>query len=100
MARGGDVPEAEQLSDAEFLDHVPELLDRLAERLRSQPSDAASEGKRHGRVRWRQGYDIAEIVMEYGHLRTALSRATADFAPSTAGTLPGSRRSPRRSTTS
>ena len=77
---GGDVPEAERLSYAEFVDHVPELLDRLAERLRGQPSDAASEGKKHGRVRWRQGYDIAEIVKEYGHLRTALGRATFEYA--------------------
>ena len=40
----GDVPEAERLSHAEFLDHVPALLDRLAERLRGQPADAALEG--------------------------------------------------------
>jgi PAS domain S-box-containing protein len=77
---GGDVPEAERLSYAEFVDHVPELLDRLAERLRGQPSDALSEGKKHGRVRRRQGYDIAEIVKEYGHLRTALGRATVEYA--------------------
>jgi PAS domain S-box-containing protein len=80
VQRQGDVPEAERLSHAEFLDHVPALLDRLAERLRGRPADAALEGKKHGQVRWRQGYDIGDIVVELGHLRTALNRATADFA--------------------
>src|SRR3954454_18415494 len=51
--RGGDVPESERLSYGEFLDHVPALLDRLAERLRGQPSDAVAEGKEHGKHRWR-----------------------------------------------
>jgi len=78
--RGGDVPESEKLSYVEFIDHIPQLLDRLGERLRGRPSPATPEGKLHGQVRWRQGYDIAEIVNEYSHLRTALSRATADFA--------------------
>jgi two-component system CheB/CheR fusion protein len=80
VQRQGDVPEAERLSPGEFLDHVPALLDRLAERLRGQPVDAALEGKKHGQLRWRQGYDIGAIVVEFGHLRTALNRATADFA--------------------
>jgi PAS domain S-box-containing protein len=78
--RVGDVPEAERLSRAEFLDHVPELIDRLADRLRGRPADAALEGRKHGQHRWRQGYDIAEVVNEFGHLRTALTRATADYA--------------------
>ena len=33
----GRVPEAESLSRAEFYDHVPAILDHLAERLRGQP---------------------------------------------------------------
>ena len=78
--RVGDVPESEKLSYDEFIDHIPQLLERLGERLRGRPSPVTPEGKKHGQVRWRQGYDIAEIVNEYGHLRTALSRATADFA--------------------
>jgi two-component system CheB/CheR fusion protein len=76
----GDVPEAERLSHREFLDHVPELLDRLADRLRGRPADAVAEGKKHGEHRWRQGYDIGNIVTELAHLRTALYRATLDYA--------------------
>src|SRR5436305_14370702 len=77
VERVGDIAEAGRLSYAEFVDHVPDLLDRLAERLRGRPVDAALEGKRHGQARWRQGYDIAEVVTEFGHLRSTLSRATA-----------------------
>src|SRR4051794_36695341 len=80
VERVGDIPEAERLSRSEFLDHIPALLDRLADRLRGQPADAVLEGKKHGQVRWRQGYDIGEVVAEFGHLRTALNRATTGFA--------------------
>jgi len=80
VERVGDVPEAEQLSYKEFLDHVPALLDRLAERLRGLPADAGALGKKHGEHRWRQGYDIGQIVNEFTHLRTALSRSTLEYA--------------------
>src|SRR4051794_13406869 len=62
VEREGDVPEAERLSHREFVDHVPALLDRVAERLRGQPGGALSEGKEHGKHRWRQGYDIGAII--------------------------------------
>lgn len=80
VERVGDVPEAEKLTEDEFLDHIPELLDRLADRLRGQPGEVLDSSKKHARIRWRQGYDIAEIVNEYGHLRTALTQATAQYA--------------------
>ena len=56
------------------------MLDRLGERLRGRPVDAADEGKKHGAHRWRQGYDIGEIVSEFAHLRTALLRSTVEYA--------------------
>ena len=80
VERVGDVPESERLSHADFMDHVPALLDRLAERLRGHSSDAAMVGKKHGQHRWRHGYGIGEVVREIGHLRNVLSRATTDFA--------------------
>lgn len=80
VERVGDVSEAGRLSFTDFIDHIPDLLDRLAERLRGRVVDATVTGKKHGTVRWRQGYDIAEVVNEFGHLRTALTRATAEFA--------------------
>jgi two-component system CheB/CheR fusion protein len=80
IARNGDVPDAERLSDAEFIDHVPKILERVVDRLRGYGGATAVEGKKHGQHRWQQGYDIAEIVNEFSHLRTALTRATYEFA--------------------
>src|SRR4051812_3871390 len=80
VEREGDVPEGERLSHREFLDHVPALLDRLAERLRGQPGDVVAEGKEHGKHRWKQGYEIGQIINEFAHLRTALCRSTLQFA--------------------
>src|SRR5882672_1748781 len=80
IERDGDVPESEGLSDREFIDHIPELLDRLSGRLRGRSVDVTREGQKYGRIRWRQGYDIGELVNELGHLRSALCRATFDYA--------------------
>ena len=76
----GRTPDSESLSRSEFYDHIPAILDHLAERLRGQPGDAESEGRAHGGHRWRQGYDIAEIVNELGLLRATLFEATSRFA--------------------
>jgi two-component system sensor histidine kinase/response regulator len=76
----GNLPEAERLSRNEFADHVPELLDRMADRLRGRPVDVIAEGREHGRSRWRQGFDVADLVTDMGHLRTALIRATFAYA--------------------
>jgi PAS domain S-box-containing protein len=72
----GDVPDARGLSYAEFIDHVPQILDRIAAHLRGEPREAADAGQKHGSVRWRQGYDVAEVVAELGHLRNILMHAT------------------------
>jgi PAS domain S-box-containing protein len=84
-----DVPEADGLSYREILDHVPEILDRLAERLRGRPAHAATEGRKHGRTRYRQGYDIAAVVAELGLLRGELNRATFAYAREQAADLDG-----------
>ncbi|HEV3165066.1 MAG TPA: PAS domain S-box protein [Isosphaeraceae bacterium] len=76
----GKVPEAGILSSNEFADHIPLLLDRLAERLRGRPADAALAAQKHGRMRWRQGYHASEIIDELGELRTILMRATFRYA--------------------
>ena len=75
----GNVPNAGRLSHREFADHVPELLRTLADRLRGKPTDPGDVGQKHGEHRWRQGYDIAQIVIELGCLRTSLIRSTFDY---------------------
>ncbi|MHB1558144.1 MAG: ATP-binding protein [Isosphaeraceae bacterium] len=80
VEQSGEVPDATRLTFHEFADHIPSLLDRLAERLRGRPADPAADGEKHGRMRFRQGYDISEVIGELGHLRTTLSDATFDVA--------------------
>ncbi len=76
VERKGDVPDSLRLSYAEFVDHVPEIIERIADRLRGEPRSVDGAGQKHGSVRWKQGYDVAEVICEIGHLRTALLQAT------------------------
>jgi len=80
VKRLGDVPQAERLSRVDFFDHVPELLDRLTDRLRGKETSAAYSSRNHGDCRWLQGYTITEVVAELGHLRSTLIRDTFTFA--------------------
>ena len=76
----GDVPDSEKLSEVDLVDHIPQLLERLAERLRGRLTDSTDEGRIHARLRWRQGYDASQLINELGHLRTVLLRSTFDYA--------------------
>ncbi len=80
VEQSGEIPDASRLTYQEFADHIPGLLDRLADRLRGRPADTETDGKNHGRLRFRQGYDISEVIGELGHLRTTLSDATFNVA--------------------
>ncbi|WZO99155.1 PAS domain S-box protein [Isosphaeraceae bacterium EP7] len=81
VERVGDVPEAERLSRTDFLDHIPVILQHLAEQLRGLNREHSTivASQEHGRHRWLAGYDIAEVVRELGHLRTTLISATLEF---------------------
>ena len=82
VERYGNVPDSGRLSFREFVDHIPELLDRLADRLRGRDVDPARSAQKHGQHRWSQGYDIAEVVCELGHLRSTLMKDFFAFARS------------------
>ena len=77
--RVGNVPTALQLSNGEFVDHVPEILRALADRLRGKHSDASTPGRKHGQQRWALGYDISQVLNELGHLRSSLIRGTFEY---------------------
>lgn len=67
---------AEQLDAPTITDHIPQLLTELSRNLkssRSAPSVIASPAE-HGVQRWRVGFDITEVVAEYGILRTCIYR--------------------------
>lgn len=79
---------AASLTRVQFNDHVPMFLDVLACRLRSwpEPEDEASgrEAKEqeleHGVQRWQQGYQLPEMIGEWGHLQTKLMDIYSDYA--------------------
>ncbi len=91
VERYGNVPDSERLTYRDFVDHIPELLDRLADRLRGHDADPGVVAQKHGQHRWSQGYKIAEVVSELGHLRSTLVQDTFAFAQ--AQVRPGSSRS-------
>jgi len=83
------VPSARNLDTPTLNDHIPQLLDELADALapesdRTSP-EALAKGTSpvHGLMRFREGYDIGEVVAEYNILR----RCVHDLAKSHGFTL-------------
>ena len=70
------LPGAEKLDGPTITDHIPQLLRELSENLKSDRSEAnlILSPAEHGVQRWRVGFDITEVVAEYGILRTCLYR--------------------------
>ncbi|MEJ7728377.1 MAG: ATP-binding protein [Polyangiaceae bacterium] len=59
------------------VDHIPQFLDEViaelarSERIRAgqDAADTSATAREHGGQRWRLGYDLAEVIREYGVLR-------------------------------
>ncbi|WP_175517218.1 sensor histidine kinase [Planctomicrobium piriforme] len=63
------------LSRAQFRDHIPEMLQALENSLRkgcdfavAEAEDQGDAGSEHGIHRWQQGYNLHEVMREWGHL--------------------------------
>ena len=71
-----------QLTYAQLLDHVPQIVRELTHALANEGHDAQSliEGKEHGRTRWRQGYDLKEVVRELALLRATVMEFIASYS--------------------
>jgi len=69
------LPSARNLDTPTLNDHIPQLVDELADALESRSDrtipEALAKGSPpvHGLVRFREGYDIEEVVTEYNILR-------------------------------
>jgi hypothetical protein len=63
-----------QLSYVQLIDHVPQIVEELRRALSDPAAEpgALEEGKEHGRQRWRQGYELKEVVRELALLRATL----------------------------
>jgi len=87
----GDLTErsiASSLSRAQFNDHVPAVLDCLAHTMESWPreEDAAAGQNQldrvceHGQQRWQQGYQLRELIREWGHLQLVVADELERYA--------------------
>ena len=79
---------ASSLSRAQFNDHIPEVLDCLANMIECWPNEqdsAADEFKTqkvfdHGLQRWQQGYQLTELIREWGYLQMCVAAELERYA--------------------
>ncbi len=82
-----EISAAETLARAQFIDHIPRILDafeqQLSARGATQQAAAADEQRQgaldHGRHRWLHGYHYRETMREWGHLQLCLARTVEEF---------------------
>jgi signal transduction histidine kinase len=82
-----EISTAVTLARAQFIDHVPRILDafeqQLLARAVSEVVDAAHEQRQgaldHGRHRWLHGYHYRETMREWGHLQRCLAQRVEEF---------------------
>ncbi|MGH9903742.1 MAG: RsbRD N-terminal domain-containing protein [Pyrinomonadaceae bacterium] len=63
-----------RLSYIQLVDHIPQIVEELGLALeRGQPEGTMlREARQHGRQRWKQGYELKEVVRELTLLRATL----------------------------
>ena len=64
----------ERLSYIQLVDHIPQIVEELQAALGDGNGNghALTQGREHGRQRWRQGYELKEVVRELTLLRVTL----------------------------
>jgi signal transduction histidine kinase len=83
--RDVDLVKADKLTYQQLADHLPELLDSLCtaldvEDLERVEPDIERDARKHGVVRWRQGYRIEELVRELDLFHQVLADALDEYA--------------------
>jgi hypothetical protein len=64
-----------QLDYLQLIDHVPQIIDELRQALARDAHPGTGslyKGTEHGRQRWRQGYELKEVIRELMLLRSTL----------------------------
>ncbi len=87
---------AASLSRAQFNDHIPAVLDCLAHTIQGLPGEEdAAAGKTqtarvcdHGIQRWQQGYQLREVIREWGHLQLCVADELERYAGAHSGLDP------------
>ena len=63
-----------RLTYFQLIDHIPQIVEELRGALANGSADGVvlRQGAEHGRQRWRQGYELKEVVRELTLLRATL----------------------------
>lgn len=80
-----DLVEADKLTYQQLADHLPEIIEGLCaaldvEDLEQVETSIERNAKKHGKIRWDQGYRIEELVRELDLFRRVLAEALEEFA--------------------
>ena len=98
---------ASSLSRAQFNDHVPAVLDCLAHTIEAWPDEQTAQAGQiqsdrvcdHGLQRWQQGYQLRELIREWGHLQLVVADELERYAASHPELEPGVMATVRRAWT-
>ncbi len=79
---------AASLSRAQFNDHIPAVLDCLAHTIQAWPDKPDPDAERletekvfeHGLQRWQQGYQLSELIREWGYLQLCVAAEMERYA--------------------
>jgi signal transduction histidine kinase len=84
VRRDEQIPKTDELNRFLLIDHIPEILRRITTAMRSHLIGYSSSSetvatvgespdvKAHSEIRFRQGYQLPEVLREFGHLRTVI----------------------------
>ncbi|WGS53867.1 sensor histidine kinase [Paraburkholderia sp. D15] len=80
-----ELVEADKLTYQQLADHLPEILEGLCSALDLEDLERVEpvierDARKHGNVRWRQGYRIEELVRELDLFHQVLADALDEFA--------------------
>lgn len=83
--RDTELTEADRLTYEQLADHIPNILDEICSVLEKQDLDHAEDAierdaRLHGKLRWKQGYGIEELVRELDLFRQMLTGAIVEFS--------------------
>ncbi len=82
-----DLSESDRLTYEQLADHIPDILEEICSALEEQDLDQVEpamerDARQHGKLRWKQGYRIDELVRELDLFRQVLMGAIVQFAES------------------
>jgi anti-sigma regulatory factor (Ser/Thr protein kinase) len=76
------LPSADKLTLAELYDHIPRTLEDLADSIVTEGAtsnrDFLQDSRDHGLCRYHQSYNVGELMLEYGVLRSVMLEEVSD----------------------